>query len=99
MVSEVIETRGLNLSLQGNHVLKNIDITTHPGQICALIGENGAGKTSTIRCITDLYPSTTGGCTIFGEPAYNMSQNSRNRFGIVFDEGGSNLVYIYFVRV
>ncbi|MGG1878307.1 ABC transporter ATP-binding protein [Paenibacillus cisolokensis] len=88
MGSQIIETRGLNLNLQGNHVLKNIDITTHSGQICALIGENGAGKTSTIRCIAGLYPPTTGACTIFGEPAYNMSQKSRNRFGIVFDEGG-----------
>ncbi|MEI2285119.1 ABC transporter ATP-binding protein [Paenibacillus polysaccharolyticus] len=88
MVSQVIQTRGLNLSLQGNQVLHNIDITTYSGQICAFIGENGAGKTSTIRCITGLYPPTAGGCTMFGEPAYNMSQKNRNRFGIVFDEGG-----------
>ncbi|HEY2495276.1 MAG TPA: ABC transporter ATP-binding protein [Paenibacillus sp.] len=88
MASPVIETRGLKLNLEGNPILQHIDIITHPAQICALIGENGAGKTSTIRCITGLYPPTEGICTMFGEPSYNMSQKSRNRFGIVFDEGG-----------
>lgn len=88
MTSPVIELIGLNLTLQGNPVLKDVDIVTRPAQICALIGENGAGKTSTIRCITGLYPPTGGICSMFGEPSYNMSQKSRNRFGIVFDEGG-----------
>ena len=88
MGSQVIEIRGLNLSLQGKPVLHEIDMVIRPAQISALIGENGAGKTSMIRCITGLYPPTQGTCTMFGEPVYNMSQKTRNRFGVVFDEGG-----------
>lgn len=88
MVSSVVELRGLSLSLQGRPVLDHIDMAIRPALISALIGENGAGKTSTIRCITGLYPPTRGMCSMFGEPAYNMTQKSRNRFGVVFDEGG-----------
>ncbi|MBU5351283.1 ABC transporter ATP-binding protein [Paenibacillus barcinonensis] len=84
----MIEIRNLNLSLRGNIILENINLAIHPAQVCALIGENGAGKTSTIRCMAGLYPPTTGACMIFGEPAYNMSQKSRNRMGMVFDGGG-----------
>ncbi|WP_145330243.1 ABC transporter ATP-binding protein [Paenibacillus xylanexedens] len=88
MSSQVAEIHGLNLSLQGKPVLHNVNMVVRPAQITALIGENGAGKTSMIRCITGLYPPTQGICAVFGEQAYYMSQGSRNRLGVVFDEGG-----------
>lgn len=88
MISPVIEARGLSLGLQGNTILQDVELITQQAQICAFIGENGAGKTSTIRCIAGLYPPTKGMCSVFGEPSYLMSQRNRNRLGIVFDEGG-----------
>lgn len=88
MESPIIEVSRLGLSLQGKSILKDVNFEIHKAKICAFIGENGAGKTSTIRCIAGLYPPSRGVCNMFGEPSYGMSQRTRNRFGIVLDEGG-----------
>lgn len=88
MVDPVIEIQDLSLSLQGKFILSNISLQVEQGYICAFIGENGAGKTSTIRSMIGLYPPTQGQCKILGQTAYHMNQQTRNRVGVVLDEGG-----------
>ncbi|MGF7047803.1 ABC-type multidrug transport system ATPase subunit [Paenibacillus sp. DS2015] len=88
MAGPVIEVKNLNLTLQGKSILNKVNLLVNQKQICAFIGENGAGKTSTIRSIIGLYPPTEGQCSVFGQLAYKMNQQTRNRVGVVLDEGG-----------
>lgn len=51
-----IEIKNLNLILSGNTILENINLTIKSGEIHCLIGPNGGGKTSLLRCILGQMP-------------------------------------------
>lgn len=51
-----IEIKNLSLSLSGNEILKDINLTINKGEIHCLIGPNGGGKTSLLRCILGQMP-------------------------------------------
>ncbi len=51
---------GLNTHYGASHVLQGIDLEVAPGRICALLGRNGVGKTTTLRTIMGLVPASAG---------------------------------------
>jgi branched-chain amino acid transport system ATP-binding protein len=56
----MLEIEGLNAWYGASHVLHGISLSVEPGEIVALVGRNGAGKTSTIRSVMGLMPKATG---------------------------------------
>jgi branched-chain amino acid transport system ATP-binding protein len=61
-----LELESLSVSYGGIHAVKGLSLRIEPGQIVALIGANGAGKTSTLKGIVGLLPSAQGRVKIFG---------------------------------
>ena len=59
-----IEVTDLNKKLD-EFALKNISIKVSKGKIVGLIGENGAGKTSLIKCIVNAMHKDTGSVKLF----------------------------------
>ncbi len=49
---------GVNLQLSGNAILRDVNLSIEPGTIHCLIGPNGGGKTSLIRCLLGQMPHT-----------------------------------------
>lgn len=51
-----------NISLQFGHhkILTNINFDVHPGEVVALLGDNGAGKSSLIKIISGFHPPSSG---------------------------------------
>jgi branched-chain amino acid transport system ATP-binding protein len=56
--SALLELSGLSVRYGPIEAVKGIDITVHAGEIVALIGANGAGKTSTLRAVAGLIRSS-----------------------------------------
>ena len=65
--------------------LDNLNLTLPQGCILGLIGENGAGKSTTIKCILDLIRSDSGTVTILGQEHTKLY---REDIGVVLDEVG-----------
>lgn len=66
--------------------LDNINITLPAGCIMGFIGENGAGKSTTIKAILDLVKKDSGEITILGETNLSKNQRLKEHIGVVMDE-------------
>ncbi|MCI9079944.1 MAG: ABC transporter ATP-binding protein [Lachnospiraceae bacterium] len=65
--------------------LNNISFTLPKGYICGLMGENGSGKSSLIKCLTGLYQPDNGNIFIQNMPFYKNETKNKDMLGIVLD--------------
>jgi branched-chain amino acid transport system ATP-binding protein len=75
----MLTIEGLNTHYGASHVLHGVDLTVPRGRICAVLGRNGVGKTTTVRSIMGLVPPTSGrvlldGTDIAGWPPHRVAR-------------------------
>ncbi len=73
----LLEIEGLKIAYGGINAVKGIDLTVREGEVVALIGANGAGKTSTLKAICGILVPAAGrvtyaGADITGAPSYTL---------------------------
>lgn len=89
MSEAVIQVRNLHKSYgrsRSKAVLKGVDLTVSPGMVLGLVGTNGEGKSTLIKCLLGLLRTTSGEIRVFGEDAWNLSAASKARIGYVPQE-------------
>ncbi|GGX25677.1 ABC transporter [Streptomyces malachitofuscus] len=64
----VISLRGVRAELGSRPVLRGIDLTVRRGEVVALLGANGSGKSTAVRSIIGQVPVTAGEIDLFGTP-------------------------------
>ncbi len=64
----LLEVKDLNKSYGEKQVLKGINLSVQSGQALGLLGRNGAGKSTTIRILMDLFPANSGEILLDGKP-------------------------------
>ena len=79
-----IEIRNLTKHYVG-FSLEDLNLTLPSGCIMGLVGENGAGKSTTIRMLLGMARPDSGEITVFGQ---KMDAGLRERIGVVLDEPG-----------
>nr|WP_328799247.1 ATP-binding cassette domain-containing protein [Rhodobacter ruber] len=62
-----MRVEGLHKSFGPHHVLKGVDLTAHEGDVIAVIGGSGSGKSTMLRCINFLETPSAGRVVIAGE--------------------------------
>lgn len=82
-----LEIRGLTKAYQGFR-LGGLDLTLPSGCIMGLIGENGAGKSTTIKLILDMISKDGGSVKILGRDSADDTVLVREDVGVVMDEVG-----------
>ena len=82
-----LELRGLTKHYK-DFTLGPLDLTLPGGTICGLIGENGAGKSTTIRLILDMVQRDGGTVTILGRDSRTASVRSKEEIGVVLGSEG-----------
>jgi Fe-S cluster assembly ATP-binding protein len=75
---------GLRCSVEGNEILKGIDLTVEPGKVHALMGPNGSGKSTLAFSLTGHphYSVTAGTATLDGEDLLALAPDKRARAGL-----------------
>ena len=64
----LLTVRGVTKSFAGVHALRGVDFTLEPGSIHALVGENGAGKSTFIKVLTGVHTADAGEIRFLGDP-------------------------------
>jgi Fe-S cluster assembly ATP-binding protein len=75
---------GLHCSVEGNEILKGIDLVVEPGKVHALMGPNGSGKSTLAFSLAGhpKYAVTSGSATLDGDSLLGLSADKRARAGL-----------------
>ncbi|HVL39237.1 MAG TPA: ATP-binding cassette domain-containing protein [Fimbriimonadaceae bacterium] len=80
----MVRVESLSKSYGAKQVLKDINLEVAPGEIVAIMGTSGGGKTTLLRCITGLTPPTAGKVTVAGIDVQQQPEEARRHMGLVF---------------
>jgi ABC-2 type transport system ATP-binding protein len=106
MNNKSIQVIGLQKSYKQLHVLKGVDFEVEKGSIFALLGSNGAGKTTVVKILTTLLKQDSGTATVNGFDVASKPENVRQAISLTgqfaaVDEiltGRENLIMIAKLR-
>ena len=87
----LLEAKGLQVSYGGIRAVKGIDLEVAEGELVCLIGANGAGKTSTVRALCRLLPSSQQALRYSGEDISRLPVHELPRRGMVMVPEGRGI--------
>lgn len=85
-VVDLLEVHGISLTLGSRVVLDNVGFTVATGEIFGLLGPNGSGKTSLIRCLAGLIDPDLGVLKFDGKDMSFKRRLARAHIGVVFQD-------------
>lgn len=86
-----LEVRRIRARYSSATVLHSVDIDVRAGQITALVGANGVGKSTLMRCIAGLHKQFTGSVTLDGRELSGKPAHQIARHGIALVPEGRHL--------
>ncbi|WP_214482181.1 ABC transporter ATP-binding protein [Bacillus sp. SM2101] len=84
-MSNLLEIQNLRKSYHNKDVLKDITFNVPTGSIVGFIGDNGAGKSTTIKAVLGLISKDNGSVKLFGKENINKHASIKEKIGVVFD--------------
>ena len=86
MSTPAIEVRNVSVSYGRRRAVDDVSLTVQPGTVYALLGRNGAGKSSLARCILGQLRPAGGHVALFNEDAWRSRERLMQRIGVVPEE-------------
>jgi phospholipid/cholesterol/gamma-HCH transport system ATP-binding protein len=87
----IVQVRGLRNSFASQCVHEQLDLDMYRGEILAVVGGSGTGKSVLLRSIVGLREPNAGSVQVFGETLQGLSRQRRaqleRRFGVLFQQG------------
>ena len=80
----MLQIKNLHVSVEGNEILRGIDLTVPTGAVHAIMGPNGSGKSTLARVLAgqEAYEVTAGAVTFDGKDLLEMDPEERAREGV-----------------
>ena len=82
-MTNIISVNELVKKYDSQVVLDGLNIQIQQGDIVGLLGKNGAGKSTFLKCLLNILPSDSGEIALFGEANDCLSAASKNKIGYV----------------
>jgi branched-chain amino acid transport system ATP-binding protein len=82
VTAPLLEVKNLLVRYGPVQALHGVSLEVYPGEIVALIGSNGAGKSTTLRAISGMIPVESGSVVLGGEDITNLSSHHIVRRGL-----------------
>jgi len=82
LAPDALNLAGVNAFYGDSHILHGVSFALRPGAVLALLGRNGAGKTTCISTIIGFLQPRDGEIRLFGEPIHGLSPERISHLGI-----------------
>jgi zinc transport system ATP-binding protein len=83
----VVALRDASVAYDGRTAVSGVDLVVGPGEVVAVLGANGSGKSTVVRAVVGLLPLTSGTLELFGTPRDRFREWTR--LGYVPQRGGA----------
>ncbi|GMV54608.1 MAG: ABC transporter ATP-binding protein [Betaproteobacteria bacterium] len=80
----MLTVSGLNQYYGGSHILRKLGFEVPAGRVTALLGRNGVGKTTLLRCLMGLVPARSGQISLEAKDITHLSSHERARLGLAY---------------
>jgi urea transport system ATP-binding protein len=87
----LLELRAVEADIGGSRILRGVELDVAAGEVVALMGRNGVGKTTTLRAIMGVRPVRSGTVTLDGRPIQGMPTAERARSGLGYVPQGRDI--------
>jgi branched-chain amino acid transport system ATP-binding protein len=84
LATEALSLQGVDALYGDSHVLHGVSFEVGAGRVLALLGRNGAGKTTCMSAIIGFLPPRKGAIRLFGEPIAGLAPEAIARKGVGF---------------
>lgn len=78
----VLSLRGISKSFPGVKALQGVELDLYPGEVTALIGENGAGKSTIVKVLTGIYQPDAGTIAVDGKTTAFANAEAASAAGV-----------------
>ncbi len=97
-MTDALSLSGVDALYGESHVLHGVSFSLSPGRVLALLGRNGAGKTTCMSAIIGFLPPRAGEIRLFGEAIGRLSPEAISRKGVGFVAQGRRIFATLTVR-
>jgi urea transport system ATP-binding protein len=87
----MIRVEGVNQYYRQSHILRDLNLTAEPGRCTCVMGRNGVGKTTLLKCIMGLLPVRSGRILLGDRDITRLSPEARARGGIGYVPQGREI--------
>ncbi len=90
-MTALLHVDAVETDIGGSRILRGASLEVNSGEVVALMGRNGVGKTTTLKSITGLLPIRTGAITFDGQRIDQLPPDARARAGIGYVPQGRDI--------
>ena len=87
----MLRVQNLNQYYGGSHILRDLSFEVQTGQVTTLLGRNGVGKSTLLKCLMGLLPAATGSISFDGKDITTQASHRRVKAGIGYVPQGREI--------
>jgi urea transport system ATP-binding protein len=87
----MLQVEQLNQYYGSSHTLRGVSLSVEKGQCLALLGRNGVGKTTLLKCLMGVLPVAKGSVTLNGRDITKLAPHQRAALGIAYVPQGREI--------
>ncbi len=87
----MLEVKTINQYYGGSHILRDVSLTVPVGECSVILGRNGVGKTTLLKCLMGVLPIKSGQILLDGKDISKLSPENRVRAGMAYVPQGRDI--------
>ncbi|MEK5762693.1 urea ABC transporter ATP-binding subunit UrtE [Acinetobacter junii] len=87
----MLEVKEINQFYGGSHILRDVSLSAPVGECSVVLGRNGVGKTTLLKCLMGILPIKSGQILLDGKDIAKMSPEQRVRAGLAYVPQGRDI--------